>query len=203
MDRRSTRSRRSAQKDSVLRKIREMSPTKKAKLGRVINRYNKTRKKLKQERLLREKNLRKMKKKFGKYSESYSDLTKTKKFPGNIAANILTMAKNMETYERQVKHQLEKSNREKEKLEKVLQSLKSQIIDSDDLIFLYSSPSERLKRISPEVLEQLTDERLAAEIEEEQERHREYEVKEKETIKELKKLNTKISAFVKKTRSFV
>lgn len=197
----SSRSHLKNQEDSVLRKIREMSPTKKAKLNRVINKYNKTRKKLKEQRQKSEKTLKKMKRLYGKRAATYTDFTYRKNLPGHLTANILGMARDMEKLEKQVKQKLEKSNKEKDKLEKLLEKLRTKIINSDDLIFLYSSPNEQRSRLSPEVLEQLTDDRLAYELQEEQILNRNYLSKENKAINELETLNAKISVLANQIQS--
>lgn len=102
----STRIQNTKQVDSVVRKIREMSPTKKAKLSRVINKYNKTRKKLKEKLIQEEIELKKLKRIYGKNYKTYKDFTLRKNLPGHLTANILTMKKDMEKYEKQVKKQL-------------------------------------------------------------------------------------------------
>ena len=197
----STRTRTKNQEESVLRKIREMSPTKKTKLSRVITKYKNTRKKLKNKHLQEEKELKKLKRKVGRFMKTFKDLTHHKKLPRHLAVDILTTVKDMEKYEKQVKDQLEKSNKEKDKLDKSLLQLQTQISNSEDLLFLYSSPNERRKRMSPELLEGLTQDRLDLEIQEEQKLRRQYKTKEDKAIEALEKLNTKISALAEKLKS--
>ena len=181
-----------------------MSPTKKAKLSRVINKYNKTRKKLKEKLIQEEIELKKLKRIYGKNYKTYKDFTLRMNLPGHLTANILTMKKDMEKYEKQVKKQLEKSNKEKEKLEKLLLKLRTQMAESEDLLLSYSSPNPTALILTSQgrlQLVQLTQDRLDLEIQEEQKLRRQYKTKEDTAIEALEKLNTKISALAKKLKS--
>ena len=189
MTRSRTRQQAKSKLDSISRKIRDMSPTKKQKLKRVIAKYNKTKKEINEKKMKRIKLLKSIKKKHGTYARSYYDLEK--KTTPYVADKILKMVKNLETYERRLKNDIKKADKDKNRLKRKLLKIDEDLKKNRDLVLLYNDPNAMRTKISPEILEHLTSTKLDTLIQELNDEHLKLKQKESTIQKELTILEKK------------
>tara|TARA_Y100000768_G_scaffold382624_1_gene363331 strand:+ start:1219 stop:1815 length:597 start_codon:yes stop_codon:yes gene_type:complete len=141
--------------NSLTRKINSMSPTKKRKLKRVITKYNNTRKKIKSQEKKEKLFSKKLKQKFGRYSKNYTDIA-TRLNPV-VTEQILTMTKELETYENNIKKELKNLNKQKERLQKNITKLQDNLNNKKREISNMQSPGWRERNISPNVLRNINN----------------------------------------------
>ena len=102
------------------------------------------------------------------------------------------MLKNLDTYERKVKNDIKKADKDKDRLERKLRKIDEELVKNRDLATIYSDPHKRRMKISPEILEHLTSEKLNTFIQELNDDHEKLKQKELTVRKELNMLKEKI-----------
>ena len=160
----SSRNKESQMLNSLTRKIKQMSPTKKHKLKRVIHKFNATRKAFKAEQKKRQAELKRRAKLYGKYSKSYRTLEK--RLNPFTADKILKLTKQMDDYEKKIIKERKELNKKKEKLKKNLDKETKDLNYTETRIRNISSPGWREDNLSPELVERLTQSRINEEIQE-------------------------------------
>lgn len=152
---RTTRSQAKKQKEakvnSITRKFKQLSPTKKSKVNKHIAKLQKSFKDKKKAMKKKLAKRRTQKRKYGKYLRTYLDLEKVIN-PG-VAHQIILLAKDLESQENKKNRAIQKTERDINRVSTQLDQLNSDIINQQASIHQFRSPTWRTNNLSPEILQ--------------------------------------------------